>query len=93
MTVYVLVNKWHTEDCGDDCTITVFSSLERAEEELKKCIADSIENDISLFENGQPRENTVVEENLYYRGWSAYEDGNYLLNSVEYFIEAKEVVE
>lgn len=92
MKVYVLINKWHTEDCGEDCSLTVFSSLERAEEELKKCIADTIEND-SLFENGQPKENTVVEENLYYRGWCAYEDGNYLLNSIELFIEEKEVVD
>ena len=91
MKVYVLVNKWHTEDCGDDCTITVFSSLERAEEELKKCIADTIENDYSLFENGKPLDNTIIEEGEVF--WEAYEDGYYLSNSVCYLIEEKEIGE
>ena len=83
--VYVLQNSWHTDDSGCDFGIVgVFSSLERAKEEMKKNIADEIACDCGLFESGEPKEGVIVDEDS--TSWCAFEDGEYLLNSCEYKI-------
>ena len=91
--VYVLQNSWHTDCEGSDFGIVgIFVSRERAIEELKKCVADDIAND-SLFENGEPCDGTVVEDDIEKGYWCAYEDGEYLLNSCEYKITEEVIYE
>lgn len=83
--VYVLQNSWHTDSNGCDFGIVgVFTTKERAVEEMEKCIAEEIANDGDLFENGKPKDGVIVEEDS--TSWCAFEDGEYLLNSCEYKI-------
>jgi len=88
--VYVLTSFWHTEYCGADSNVIgVFTSKERAIEQMKKCVMDEIING-SLFEDGEPAPNTVVEDDIENGSWCAYDDGNYLCDSSEFYV--REVV-
>ena len=88
--VYLVVNKWATEDASDT-SITVFEKYEDAREEMQKQIKQEINENMSqAFENDEPVDGYCVEEGIDY--WECWEDGYYSSNFVNISIEKKEVL-
>ena len=85
--VFVLQNSWHADDCGNDFGIVgIYTTKERAVEEMEKCIAEEIKNNDDLFLDGEPREGVIVENGEFSPSWCAFREGEYLLCSCEYKI-------
>lgn len=88
--VYLVVNKWATED-AIDTLITVFEKYEDAHEEMQKQIEQEINENMSqAFDNGEPVDGYCVDEGIDY--WECWEDGYYSSNFVNISIEKKEVL-
>ncbi len=88
--VYLVVNKWATEDASDT-SITVFEKYEDAREEMQKQIKQEINENMSqAFDNGELVDGYCAEEGIDY--WECWEDGYYSSNFVNISIEKKEVL-
>ena len=83
MTVWIVVGNWVTED-DMDSFVSIYDSEDKAKRSFKECIAEEIQHD---WYNELP--DRVVESDD--RFWTAYENGNYNLNHVEYYYERREV--
>lgn len=81
--VYILFNSWHCDGDSDSGIVAVYDSFEKAKAEMTKCVQDIIEND-SMFVDGKPDDGVVVVDGE--DEWTAYRDGDYLLDSCEYRI-------